>query len=282
MMIALLVSTVFAIAIIASMIGVGGGVFYIPLLLSQGVDTHHVVVISLLLTFFTSASSLIVFRKASLADWRLAAALLPLMLAGAVMGGHFSQQVDPVVLKTMLGSVLAISGILIIIRKGDGGETLCTEDESGICGEKGFLVWRHCFGGREYDIPLIASAPLVLFTGVVVGLVGIGGGVVNVPLMILVFRMPAHVAAGTSALMMPFATAFAFTAHIAGGNFPDLAKGSLGWWVLGGLVFAAVLGSQLGPRITVKTDRGRVRKIFGVIMIMISIWIILRTHVIGL
>ena len=168
-------------------------------------------------------------------SWRsrkLALLLLPVSAAGAVTGSHFSHLIEADVLRTILGGVLIASGIVIFIFKSKSNNP---ENVSNLPEKKGAFVWRHTFGGEQFDIPLHIAFPLILLKGIIVGMLGIGGGVVNVPLIMLAFRMPAPVAAGTSALIMPFTAAFALGTHYFKAGIPTFGGSTVTPVILGAL-----------------------------------------------
>lgn len=106
-----------------------------------------------------------------------------------------------------------------------------------------------------------------LATGVLSGLVGIGGGIVLVPMLLYLFRTDMHVAAGTSlAVIVPTAIAGVVT-HFTTGN----VSLKLGLAIAPGAIVGAMLGSYLASLLPADT----LRRIFAVILLVISIRIFL-------
>lgn len=110
-------------------------------------------------------------------------------------------------------------------------------------------------------------------TGIISGLVGIGGGVLLVPILLYVFRADMHTAAGTSlAIIIPTALAGAVS-HFARGSV-DLRLAAL---LTIGAIAGAFLGTWLGhalPAVTLK-------RIFSVILLIVSFTILLDSYGIG-
>lgn len=112
-----------------------------------------------------------------------------------------------------------------------------------------------------------------LATGIISGLVGIGGGVLLVPILLYVFRADMHTAAGTSlAIIIPTALSGAIS-HFSRGSV-DLRLALL---LTVGAIAGALVGTWLGhalPAVTLK-------RIFSVILLIVSFTILLDSYGIG-
>src|SRR3972149_32097 len=77
----------FAVAFVYANLGLGGGLLFVPILLSTGVDQSSVAVpISLALTIATATSSVLNHHRKGFVDFRLGGALVGGALIGAVVG----------------------------------------------------------------------------------------------------------------------------------------------------------------------------------------------------
>ena len=90
-----------------SMVGLGGGILYVPILLFAGYSLNHAPGISLMLIAATSAAASITFWRNDKVDWRLALVIDPPTDVMAFVGGYFSAQVPKGVLRILLASRLA-------------------------------------------------------------------------------------------------------------------------------------------------------------------------------
>src|SRR5207249_10006598 len=82
---------IFVVAFIYSNLGLGGGLLFVPILLSTGVSSKDLAVpISLTLTIATAASSVINHHRRGLVDFRLGSLLVAGALLGAVVGTFFT------------------------------------------------------------------------------------------------------------------------------------------------------------------------------------------------
>ena len=121
-----------------------------------------------------------------------------------------------------------------------------------------------------HDVLAILSG---LFVGVLSGVMGIGGGILLVPIMVLGFGFAQQIAQGTSlAAIVPTALVGAYT-HDRAGNVDRTAAA----WVSGGGLFGALLGAL----VAVHAPRVLLVRLFGVLLIFSAyrIWATRRPKV---
>lgn len=101
-----------------------------------------------------------------------------------------------------------------------------------------------------------------LVVGSMSGLVGIGGGVLLVPILLYLFKMEIHMAAGTSlAIVIPTAM-LALGAH--------LGKGHIDWRVAGLITLGAAAGALLGTWLGGMMSGEALKKVFAVMLILMT------------
>lgn len=107
-----------------------------------------------------------------------------------------------------------------------------------------------------------------LAAGVLSGMVGVGGGIIIVPALVYFLGFNQHLAQGTTLAMflLPIGILGVYNYHKAG--YIDVKVA---------LIIAAtfVAGSYFGSKIAISIDQSIVKKIFGVIMLLVSIKMIL-------
>jgi uncharacterized membrane protein YfcA len=112
-------------------------------------------------------------------------------------------------------------------------------------------------------------AILGLFAGTLSGIIGIGGGVIIVPALIFIFKFTQHQAQGTTlALLVPPIGLLAAYSYFKCG-FVDLRAAMI---ICGGFF----IGGLIGSRIAVNISDEILQKIFGVAIILIGIYMILK------
>ncbi|MFQ6107165.1 MAG: sulfite exporter TauE/SafE family protein [Thermoplasmata archaeon] len=196
--IVLLIIMVFGVAFIYSNLGLGGGLLYVPILLSLTPYPKEVVVpISLTCTIATSLSATLNHQRRGLVDFNLALTLLTGALVGAVLGVLFNLNVPKEIFYAVFIAVILLMVSKMLrdwireVRDED------TDDDSKLTGMR-----------------KLASSTGTLASGFASGSLGIGGGLVNVPLMEYVLGRGARRAIGTSSLMIVFTGAFGFMTYL--------------------------------------------------------------------
>src|SRR3989441_3593403 len=107
---------IFGVAFIYANLGLGGGLLFVPILLSTGVpDKDLAVPISLTLTIATAASSVINHHRRGLVDFRLGGVLLTGALIGAVVGTVFTLKVlNQETFEAFFAAVLIVFGLYMV------------------------------------------------------------------------------------------------------------------------------------------------------------------------
>lgn len=118
------------------------------------------------------------------------------------------------------------------------------------------------------DALVALSAGMV--AGAYAGLLGVGGGIVMVPAMVLLLDQPQHVAEGTSLLAIVAVAAAAARGHRARG-FVLHRQARL---LAAGGVAGAALGAVLA--VVVINDETTLRRIFGVLLLAVAVRLVLR------
>ena len=102
-----------------------------------------------------------------------------------------------------------------------------------------------------------------LMAGILSGVIGIGGGIVMVPLLALLLGFTQHEAQGTSlAAMLPPVTLLAVLNYYKAGHVN---------WKYALIISATfIIGGYLGSRFAINVDQKMLKKIFGVIMLLVA------------
>lgn len=252
--------TFFIAAGISSMIGIGGGVLYVPILLAFGFPFYQAAAISIFVIMFLSISSSLVYCRVQLVDWKLALIIEPLTAIMSLMGGYYSSFIQIKELKILFILVLIVSGYFMLKP--------IKEIQDKFINKRKWGYWLRKFGEKEYSINLLLGLPMTALAGLMAGLLGIGGGIIKVPLMVLLLGVPMKIAVGTSCFMVGITALFGFWGHFFAGHFePKMAL------ILALVVFA---GAQAGSRISIKVDKILLKKIYAMFLFLISAWMIIN------
>lgn len=248
----LVVSAVF------SMFGQGGGAFYVPMLLALSVPMYVAATTSQVLIMVVSFSSMLVFAKAKTIDWKLVLLIEPPTNVGAFLGGYLSPYIPPGFAKVCFAGVLLIGAYYMYKPPRVAGEQRSRSGE--------WWRWYRTGVAEPYSINVLVLVPVMLVAGFVAGMLGVGGGLLKVPAVVVLGGVPMSIAVGSSSLMIGVTALTGFIGHLLRGHF-DLRLTAV-------LAAGVLIGSQIGPRFAVKTHQARLKKYFALLLVVISAWLI--------
>jgi uncharacterized membrane protein YfcA len=116
---------------------------------------------------------------------------------------------------------------------------------------------------RVFSPALVAAA---LGVGTLTGLIGVGGGFLIVPALVVLAHVPIHKAVGTSLLVIAVNTATAFAGQPA--------RGTVRVALLASFTAAAVAGILIGTRLSPKVPAARLKRAFALFLIVLSLLIL--------
>ena len=254
----------FFVGIIAAMIGIGGGAFIVPVLcLIFDLEPHVAFGTSLATIIFTSLSSTIIYSRQKKIDYSVGLVLAIATIPGAFVGAYLTTVIESRLLGLIFGFFLVFVALRMTAKFGFckfGFPRISDSWHRKIVDSDGKIF--------EYDINIGLGLALSFFGGFSSGLLGIGGGSVMVPRMCLVMNMPMHVAVATSMFIMIFTSISGVATHISFGNvlFEYVVLLSIG------VIFGAQLGAYFSKRVSAKN----LRRIFGVVLLLVSVRMILK------
>lgn len=256
-------------AILGSMLGLGGGVFLVPILtLFFGVDPKLAVGASAIAVVTNSIVGSTNHLNSRFTNLRLAMLLQISMAVGAIAGALYGVVADPRVIYGVFGAVLLYAAVSMVVRR----QRVVTAPPPGAPDplELGAAFHDPAIKGDIGYIPgqVAPSMGVGAGAGVISGMLGVGGGVVMVPVMNLLMGVPVKAAVGTSSFMVGITSvATAFVYYSGGLIDPTLVVPS----VIG--VFA---GGQIGSRLTRRLRAQRLALIFAVILLYLGASLLLR------
>ena len=249
-------------AFIASLFGQGGGVLYTPLQVWYGVGFHTAAPTSLFLILIISISSTLVFRKAQQVDWKAALVMEAPTTLGALIGGILSRFIPSQMLGWIMAFLLITAGWFMLNRPKERSNRLINLHPSR-------WIWSHDMHGEMIQLDIRIMLPIMMTVGLLTSMVGIGGGALKVPIMVLLFGIPLPIAVGSSAFMVGLTAAAGLLGHITGGGF--------NWTAALLLSIPVFIGGQIGSRLSVHMDTVRLKKWFAVFILLIAVMSLIRS-----
>ena len=185
-------------------------------------------------------------------------------LGGTALGSLAAAHVADAVLMAAFAALMLLVGTVLTIRqvrhrRHDGGQA--PDQQPG------------------WDDPIITFSPTfvcqcpralkVLVTATIVGLLtgflGVGGGFLVVPALLLALGLPMTYAAGTSLVVITVTSAAALATRIGAGVSPD-------WGVIAVLTLASAAAALAGARFAARTDTGRLSLAFTVLVLTVAVF----------
>jgi hypothetical protein len=243
----LLVLIGFGVGVFGTVVGAGGGFILTPilLLLYPHDSAQTLTAISLTVVFFNAASGSAAYAGQRRIDYRsgiiFGLATIPGAIGGALLVGVVSRQV----FDTVMGVVLTALAVWLIV-----GERWPLREARGQL-ERRTLVDR-TGETYEYRVPVIHGAIYSLGVGFLSSFLGIGGGVIHVPLLVRALGFPTHIATATSHFVLAIMAGTATITHLAIGSFHHH-----GLRRTIALSIGVIAGAQLGAHISLRLH-GRV------------------------
>jgi uncharacterized membrane protein YfcA len=237
---------IFIVAVVMTMVGKGGGNFYVVILVIASLPMHEAATIGQFILFTASLSALLIFQKGKFLSWKLALVIGGITALAALGGGYFSHLFSGFQLKVVFSIMLVIAGTVMLIpvkkHKEPDGQP-----------QPGNL--RIYSGESIYSINLWIALPVTLVTGFASGMVGVSGGSFLVPLMVLACGVPMHIAVGTASTVIAATSLMGFTGHALQGDF------NLAWGLP--LALITIIGGILGGTFSIKTKPKHLKQLFA-------------------
>jgi len=230
----------FAAGVLGSILGLGGGIIVVPVLTFFGYSPTLAASTSLFAAFSNAVASTISYTRQKRIQFSIGLKLGLLSIPGTILGAYISSGITPSLFKILFGLVLIVSAIYIFINR---------KIESK----------QH---NQSKQVMLFAVGAS-FFAGIISSLFGIGGGIVFVPLMVIVMGLSMKEAAPTSQFILLFASAAGLAAHSALGH-PDFIQALL-------LAAGAFAGGFVGARLSVDIKEKRLKILVSIVMVAASI-----------
>jgi uncharacterized membrane protein YfcA len=256
-----------------ALFGLGGGVLMVPLLVvALKVPIHNAIATSLISVIATSSTATSRNLRDGVTNVRLGITLETLTVAGAITGGAIAGLLPPAALMLLFGLTIISMSVLMFGRTDPPPPAAEPTD-------RGFLAQLHAsyfdsqlnrqvrYGVRRLPLAMSVSA----FAGVISGLLGVGGGIIKVPMLTLWCGVPIKAAAATSNFMIGMTAMASVVVYFGRGEvLPVVTAAS---------VLGVMAGSRAGVWLNARTHAASLRVWFAVVMFLIGgqmIWKVLH------
>jgi hypothetical protein len=242
MIVAAATFVILVLAFVFSMLGLGGAMLYIPVLHWFGFDFKSVAIpTGLLLNGITAFSAAIYYLRAKMVDIKGSLPLIFASFVGAPVGACFTTFFPTRMLILLFALAMVFAG----------GRMLLT---SGHADRKQML---------PYKSRLLFMGIGGFFIGFIAGLLGVGGGFLFVPMMLMIGYKTKQ-AAATSSFVVIFSSFSGFAGHVAEGHFD--------WPLMAATTIAVIIGSQVGAKAMREKMRSKwIKRMFAVVLLGVAV-----------
>lgn len=236
----------FLVGAFGTLIGAGGGFILVPILLllypDKSPDT--ITSISLAVVFFNALSGSFAYSRMKRIDYKSGIIFAIATLPGSILGSVITSYVPRQLFNGIFGVILVIVSIFLIVRTKEerksnnivvksGYVTRTVIDNEGV---------EHTF---SYN-PVIGIVVSV-FVGFMSSFLGIGGGIIHVPVLVNILNYPIHIATATSHFVLAIMSLSGSIVHLVDGVLqPSIIQTAA---LSIGVLFGAQLGAKLSKKI---------------------------------
>ncbi|WP_457654524.1 sulfite exporter TauE/SafE family protein [Rhodocaloribacter sp.] len=233
---------IFAASFLFAMLGLGGGMVYVPVLKWAGFPVKEVAIpLGLLLNGLNTLLALIPYSRKKLVDWKGGMAMAAAAFLMAPVGAYTAQYVPVRTLLILFAVAVFIAAMrmLAFARQPEPEQIMPLKKRSVIGGGVG------------------------AFAGFMGGMLGLGGGFIIAPILMWMGYRTKE-AAATTAFVVTFSSFSGYLGHVAEGHF--------NWTLTIIVVIAVIIGSQLGGSfMSAKAKPKWVKRLYAVILLVIAV-----------
>lgn len=251
-------------AFFSGLLGIGGGIFYVPGLdavyahagILPSVAMHLALGTSTCVNIFNASINLYRHSKHQPINWGVAKPLIPTLVLGAFAGGYVAGYLPANLLKILFAVMLMLIGL------------------------------RFAFRSHHQSTRPLPGKKFMAGSGLVIGLIasinGLGGGVIMVPFLSRYNLQMREIVAISAACILPQSLFGTMGYVISGWGKAELPAYSLGyvyWPVAIPLVIMSLIFAPIGVRLVHNLPQSVVRRVFGALLIVICTYMLYGAYV---
>jgi uncharacterized membrane protein YfcA len=249
-------------AAFGSLLGLGGGIIIVPALIylsptlfNGGLLASTAVGTSMVVLSFTAFSSSLTYIKAKKVDFKSAWIFFIGSGPAAIVGALGTQAFKPETLQLAFGLFMLLITAIMVARDYMKPLTISWKITRRYVQADGQVS----IFGYSYFAVLSVGCLVGLFSG----LFGIGGGSLMIPVMVILFRYPPHIATATSMFVILMSSLLGSGTHIV--------QGDVSWGILVPLAIGALVGGWLGALLSTKLSGKMLIWILRVSFLLIAV-----------
>jgi len=264
------------IGLLGSALGVGGGIFMVPfLVLALKIPIHQAVAASLVAIVATSSAVAAVNVERGLANVRLGITLEVTTALGSIAGALIASRIPGATVQLLFALMLFPVSVLMFLK----GSRSLKKIAAPVLPPPALSPRPSAFDSvffdpavdahTHYRVKNMTPASLIsFFAGSLSGLLGIGGGVVQVPVMNLLCGVPMKAAAATSNFIIGVSAAASAYVYYRRGQIPVELTAVI--------VVGVLIGSFLGIYALYKARSEKLQIVFSALTLLVAVKMLMR------
>ncbi len=256
----------FGVGAIGTLIGAGGGFILLPVLLMLYPDRspEQLTSISLAVVFINSTSGSLAYAKLKRIDYRSGLAFALATLPGAIIGAFTTQYIPRTFFNMLLGALLIGIALFLFLKPEYQTRALITRE---------YRVMRKLTDreGIKYSwsFNMATGISISFVVGFLSSLLGIGGGIIHVPVLTALLHFPVPIATATSHFILSIMSLAGTGAHLAQGNLAAT------WPMVLPIGVGVVIGAQLGAWASHRTRPQWIVRVLAAALLLVGIRLLL-------
>jgi uncharacterized membrane protein YfcA len=244
-------------------LGGGGSILTVPALVYLlGLSAQEATTASLVIVGVTAAVAAAGHARSGHTRWAGGGLLALLGVPASLLGSELNRHVDPDVLLLAFAALMLVAAAGMLMR----ARPVAADDRSPAPGPGSTLTTvRPARVATLRVLPLVAAG---LVIGFLTGFLGVGGGFVVVPALVVLLRIPMPFAVGTSLLVISLNSVVALAARAS--------HGTVVWRVILPFTVDAVAGSYAGKGAADRTDATTLTRAFAVLLVLVAAYTAVR------
>lgn len=229
------------------LLGSGGSILTVPVLTYLlGHPSKAAIAESLAIVGGIAFFTVLQYARSKEVDWRTAVGFGIPGMAGTYLGAWLAQYVPGSAQLILFGCVVMLAAVTMLRSRPSSNST----EPHPI---------------RRFSWKIIAEG---LAVGVLTGLVGVGGGFLIVPALVILVGLPMRIAVGTSLVVIAVNSLSGFVKYVD--SLRDLNL-SVDWWTVGVFIAIGIVGSMTGRYLGQRLNQTMLRRIFAMLLVVVSV-----------
>jgi hypothetical protein len=240
------------------LLGSGGSILTVPVLVYMlGHSDKVAIAESLAIVGAIALAGMLPYARRHQVDWRSVALFGIPGMGGTYIGAYLAKFVSGPVQLTLFAVIMLAAAVMMFRQGKQQGKLGSSADEATPVRRHG--TWKIVLEG--------------LAVGIITGLVGVGGGFLIVPALVILGGLPMRLAIGTSLMVVALKSFSGFFKYL--GVLSSLGA-SVHWPTIGIFITVGVIGTLIGNALNRRVNQQALKRGFAAFLVVMGIFVLIR------